>query len=78
MGARTRGSPRRETDGQRLRRFSDDERATRPAGVVTPGCGADFTRVAALRVKWGLPVPRPVAGVDDADLIDRDGGGRGA
>lgn len=72
MGARTRGSHGREIDRQRLRQFSDEERSTRPAGVVTPGAGWDYDRVRALRSKYGLPVARPAADVDDADLIDRD------
>lgn len=70
MGARTRGSHRREIDRRRLREFSADELATRPLGVVTAGAGSDYERVRELRVKHGLPVSIPVADADD--LIDRD------
>lgn len=69
MGVRVRGSHRREIDRQRLQQFSAEELVTRPVGVVTAGAGSDYERVRALRVKHGLPVPQPVADVDD--LIDR-------
>jgi hypothetical protein len=57
---------------ERLRRFSEEEWATRPADVVTPGVGSDYDRVAALRVKHILHVPAPAADGDDADMIDQD------
>lgn len=52
-----------------LAQMDDEERATRPAGVVTPGVGSDTARVQAIRVRLGLPTVS--ASDDDADLIDR-------
>jgi hypothetical protein len=47
-----------------------EERATRPAGVVTPGVGWDYERVRAIRVRLGLaPVEQPATD-DVAHMID--------
>lgn len=59
----------------RMQQFLAEERATRPDGIVTAGIGDDAQRLTRLREKHGLPQPQPVrpaAGVDDADMIDRD------
>jgi hypothetical protein len=52
-----------------LAQLDAQERATRPAGIVTPGAGSDMPRVNAIRERLGLPVASP--STDDADLIDR-------
>jgi hypothetical protein len=52
-----------------LAQLDAQERATRPACVVTPGAGSDMPRVNAIRERLGLPVANP--NLDDDDLIDR-------